>query len=97
MKPQLELEVVDLVVHWVKKNMQTNGNRRVEVSADTDLMESGLLDSIGFVELIVFMESQIGCNIDLTDVDPSEFTTVNGLCRIALRNDPAAKAYANSH
>jgi acyl carrier protein len=97
MKPQLEVELVDLVVHWVKKNMQTNGSRRVEVSANTDLMESGLLDSIGFVELIVFMESQIGCNIDLTDVDPSEFTTVNGLCRIALGSDPAAQVYANSH
>lgn len=97
MKPQLEFEVADLVVHWVKKNMQANGNRRIEVSADTDLMESGVLDSIGFVELIVFMENQIGCNIDLTDVDPSEFTTVNGLCRIALRNAPAGEAYANSH
>jgi acyl carrier protein len=97
MKPQLELEVVDLVVHWVKKNMQTNGNRRIEVGADTDLMESGVLDSIGFVELIVFIETHIGCNVDLTDVDPSEFTTVNGLCRIALRSAPAGKAYANSH
>jgi acyl carrier protein len=96
MKPKLELELVDLVVHWVKKNMQPNGHRRVEINANTDLMESGVLDSIGFVELIVFMESQIGCNIDLTDVDPSEFTTVNGLCRIALKNDPAGQAYANS-
>lgn len=96
MKPQLEIELIDLVVHWVKKNMQPNGNRRVEVNANTDLMESGVLDSIGFVELIVFMESQIGCPIDLTDVDPSEFTTVNGLCRIALRNDAAGRAYANS-
>jgi D-alanine--poly(phosphoribitol) ligase subunit 2 len=97
MKPQLELEVVDLVLHWVKKNVQTNGNRRVKISADTDLMESGLLDSIGFVELIVFMENRIGCTIDLTDVDPSEFTTVNGLCRIALRDSQAGEAYASSH
>jgi len=97
MKPQLEIEVVDLVVGWVKKNMQTNGNGHVELTENTDLMESGLLDSIGFVELIVFMESQMACNIDLTDVDPGEFTTVQGLCRIALRNDQAGKTYASSH
>ena len=86
MKPKFELEVVDLAVRWVKQNVQANGNRHVELTGDTDLMESGLLDSVGFVELIVFIESQTGCNIDLIDVDPSEFTTVNGLCRIALRN-----------
>ena len=86
MKPQLEIEVVDLVVGWVKKNMQTNGNGHVELTENTDLMESGLLDSIGFVELIVFMEGQTGCNIDLSDVDPSDFTTAEGLSRIALRN-----------
>ena len=86
MKPKLEDDLVDLAVRWVKQNMQTNGHRHVELTGDTDLMETGLLDSVGFVELIVFIESQTGCNIDLTDADPSEFTTVNGLCSIALRN-----------
>jgi acyl carrier protein len=92
MKPKLELEIVDLAVRWVKNNMQANGNRHVELTGDTDLMESGLLDSVGFVELIVFIESQMSCHLDLTDVDPSEFTTVNGLCRIALGNYQEPKA-----
>ena len=69
-----------------EKNAQANGNGHVELTRHTNLIESGLLDSIGFVELIVFMEGEMGCNIDLTDVDPSEFTTVKGLSRIALRN-----------
>jgi acyl carrier protein len=86
MKPQLEIELDDLITRWVRKNAQTNGNGHVELTRQTNLIESGLLDSIGFVELIVFMEGQTGCNIDLTDVDPSEFTTVEGLSRIALRN-----------
>ena len=86
MKPRLEIELDDLIIKWVRKNAQTNGNGRVELTRHTNLLESGLLDSIGFVELIVFMEGQTGCNIDLTDVDPGEFTTVEGLSRIALRN-----------
>jgi acyl carrier protein len=86
MKPQLEIELDDLIIKWVRENAQTNGNSHVELTWHTNLMESGLLDSIGFVELIVFMEKQTGSNIDLTDVDPSEFTTVAGLSRIALRN-----------
>jgi acyl carrier protein len=86
MKAQLEIELDDLIIKWVRENAQTNGNSHVEFTGHTNLLESGLLDSIGFVELIVFMEGQTGYNIDLTDVDPSEFTTVEGLSRIALRN-----------
>jgi acyl carrier protein len=96
MKSKSELEIVDLAVRWVKQNVQAGGRRRVELTGDTDLMESGLLDSVGFVELIVYIEGQTGCSVDLTDVDPSEFTTVNGLCRIALRGfqppEPAPSA-----
>jgi acyl carrier protein len=97
MKPQSDIEVVDLIIKWVKRNTQSNGNGHVELTGGTDLMESRLLDSIGFVELILFMEIQMGCNIDLTDVDPSEFTTVNGLSRIALRSDQSSRAYASNH
>jgi acyl carrier protein len=97
MKPQLEIELVDLIVKWVRKNGLTNGNGDVELSGHTNLMESGLLDSIGFVELIVFMESQTGSNFDLTDVDPSEFTTLEGLSRIALKNVHLDKTYASNH
>jgi acyl carrier protein len=86
MKPQLEIELDDLITKWVRRNVQTNGNGHVELTRHTNLIESGLLDSIEFVELIMFMERQTGCNIDLTDVDPGEFTTVEGLSRIALRN-----------
>jgi len=97
MKPQLEIGLVDLIIKWVRKNAQTNGNGQVGLTVDTNLMESGLLDSIGFVELIVFMEGQTGCNIDLTDVDPSEFTTVDGLSQIALRNVQYGNRYASNH
>ncbi|MBV8278609.1 MAG: acyl carrier protein [Verrucomicrobia bacterium] len=97
MKPQSEVELVDLIIKWVRKNAQTNGNGHVELTGHTNLMEKGVLDSIGFVELFVFMETCTGCSIDLTDVDPSEFTTVNGLCQIALRNVEYGNTYGSNH
>jgi acyl carrier protein len=97
MNPQIEVELGNLIIKWVRKNAQTNGDGHVELTGDTNLMEGGLLDSIGFVELIVFVERRTGYNIDLTDVDPSEFTTVNGLCQIALRNVEHNNTYASRH
>jgi hypothetical protein len=49
-RAHLETEFVDLIVNWVRKNSQTNGNGHVEITGHTNLMASGLLDSIGFVE-----------------------------------------------
>lgn len=83
---QSETELINLIVSWVKENKQTNGSANVQITGDTNLLESGLLDSFGFVELILFIENQSGREIDLTDVDPEEFCVVKGLCGIALRN-----------
>jgi len=86
MRPPSEDELADLIINWVRQNRQTNGSAPLEISRDTDLLRSGLLDSFGFVELIVFIESLNGFKVELTDVDPEEFSVVRGLSRIVLRN-----------
>ncbi len=81
-----EAHLVDLVINWVRSNHRPGNSPNGDISSDTDLIASGMLDSFGFIDLIVFIESRSGCRIDLTDVDPSEFCIVKGLCRITLRS-----------
>lgn len=81
-----EAQLVDLVINWVRKNHRSGDGQNGALSADTDLIASGLLDSFAFIELMVFVESQNGCKIDLTDVDPQEFCVVKGLCKTILRS-----------
>ena len=81
-----EKELVELVVGWVRQNGLKSDLAEPEISADTDLMSSGLLDSFGFVELIMYIETNGGCKVDLTDAEPDEFSVVKGLCRIALKD-----------
>ena len=80
-----ESQLIDLVMDWVRLNQQS-GNRSVEITPETDLLGGGLLDSFGFVDLLVYVESLDGCKINLAEADPTEFTVVKGLCRIALRS-----------
>jgi len=84
--PMSEAQLVDLVINWVRSNHRPGNSPNGDLSPDTDLIASGMLDSFGFIDLIVFIESQSGCRIDLTDVDPSEFCIVKGLCRISLKD-----------
>jgi acyl carrier protein len=42
-------------------------------SADTDLMESGLLDSLTLVELMSSLEEQFGINISFDEIEIDNF------------------------
>jgi acyl carrier protein len=76
--------MTNLIIQWVRDHRQSDHFSDPEITEDTDLMAAGLLDSFGFIELLLFVEGQSGNKVDLTDVDPSEFTAVKGLCNIAL-------------
>lgn len=78
--------LVEKVIQWVREHKQRGVADDFAITTDTDLLESGLLDSLGFVDLIVFINSQDGCQMDLSDADPKEFAMVGGICRIALRD-----------
>lgn len=46
---------------------------------DLDLRASGLVDSLGFVELIVELEDKLGVELDLEDLDPEQITVLDPL------------------
>lgn len=80
-----EPELRQLVRTWVRGNSRAPNAREAAIADDTDLLATGLLDSLGFVELLAYVEQTTGRQVDLSDADPSEFTTVHGFCRYALR------------
>ena len=71
-----ESHLIKLVIEWVKEN-----------NPNTDLFKSGAIDSFGLVDLIVYIESETGCVVELADTDPGEFSVVRGLCRVALKGN----------
>ncbi len=75
--------VMTLAMDWVRQHLVGRAGTATEVTPETDLLTTGLLDSIAFVELIAFLESETERQIDLIDADPAEFTTLRGLCRLA--------------
>ena len=85
MKPVAEQELIQQVIGWVKQN-GLNGASHTEISESTNLLESGLLDSFAFVDLVLFIENCTQEKLDLLDVNPEEFTVVKRLCHLALQN-----------
>ncbi len=62
-------------------------------AADTDLMESGLLDSLTLVELMTSLEEQFGIHISFDEIEIDNFRSVERIAefvnqRLAL-NEPS--------
>lgn len=84
MKAVTEPELVELVAGWVRRNSARPDAATVEIGAGTDLIDTGLLDSLGIVDLIVYVENETGGRVDLSEADPATLGVVGSLCRLAL-------------
>jgi acyl carrier protein len=84
MKTIQEDELSRQIREWIKQSHNHNGAMPGAVMDDTDLIGSGILDSLGFIDLMVYLETVTEEKIDLNDVDPAEFTTIRGLCKSVM-------------
>jgi acyl carrier protein len=77
-------QFVELLAAWFRANKQADG---LNITADTELLGSGLLDSFDFLDLIVHIETKTGRKIDLSVADPNQFSLVSGLWQLATGGD----------
>lgn len=50
------------------------------LAPDTSLVESGVLDSLGMLKLVMFLEQRFGIQVDPSEVVPDHFDTVTAIC-----------------
>jgi acyl carrier protein len=81
-------QFVELLASWLRANKQTSNE--LKITADTELLGSGLLDSFDFLDLIVYIENKTGKKIDLSVADPNQFALVSGLWQLANGGDNGA-------
>ena len=62
------------------------GMQADELDGPLDLVRSGLLDSLGFVDLITELEQELGCEVDLAAAfDKPGATTLDGVIDLFLK------------
>ena len=61
-------------------------------SADADLFEEGLLDSLTFVELLVKLEEELGVSISLDDLEPDNFRSVDHIASFVMSSHEFPKS-----
>jgi acyl carrier protein len=56
-------------------------NIRVPLDDDTELFSSGLIDSLNVMELVTFVEGEIGRTIPPAEITLENFDTINRIAR----------------
>ena len=79
-----EADVRAIVIDLVTPRLERAGKSAAELEDSTELLQSGLIDSFEFLDLITEIEQRAGVEIDLAALDGDDFTTVGGLVRYVL-------------
>ena len=56
-------------------------NSKKSLTPDEDLLEQGIIDSLGIMKLIVFMEGTCGIAVSDEEIVPENFQTLNQMVR----------------
>jgi acyl carrier protein len=64
------------------------------LSNETSLLEAGILDSLGLLKLVVFLEKQFNITVDETGLLPENFDSVNTICAYLRARDPGRQGAA---
>lgn len=67
---QLREELLNILV-------RIGGEEEVRTNSDVQLFQTGLLDSMGLVELLVEIEDNLQITVPITDFDRDEWATPN--------------------
>jgi acyl carrier protein len=53
-------------------------------SPDTDLLATGLLDSLGFVDLLLALERRLGVHIAMESLEPDNFRSLTSIAAFVV-------------
>jgi acyl carrier protein len=82
MRPVTPEEVRMFLGQHLGQKVEGNGQSKGEdLSDDCDLLLSGLIDSIGLLDLVGAIQEFVGVEINFDALDPEQMTVVGPLCR----------------
>ena len=61
---------------------------------ETSLLDSGILDSLSLLRLVVFLEERFGIGVGDADLLPDNFASVNAICAYVRAREPGKQEAA---
>jgi acyl carrier protein len=65
------------------------------LAAETSLLDSGILDSLSLLRLVVFLEERFGITVGDADLLPDNFASVSAICGYLRTREPEPQGAGN--
>lgn len=82
MKKRVAIEQIIQVMRNFLFENYLFGYSEDELTNDTSFLEFGVLDSMGIIELIVFIQNEFGIEISYSEILPENLDSVNRVSRL---------------
>lgn len=74
------------IIHDYIVNELLDGSNNRTITNTDDLIESGIIDSLGIMSLLVFVEEQFSLKISSEDLLPENFSSINSISVLVDRS-----------
>jgi len=69
---------------FIEKTL-VGADRRLSITEKTALIEDGIIDSMGLMQIVLFLEERAGVRVPDDEVTPDNFETVDAINRLVER------------
>ncbi len=70
------------LIEILEPRLKELGLNKMDIDSKISLLEQGILDSISFLEFMIDIESQFNIELDFSELDPSEFTSIDKILEL---------------
>lgn len=74
-----ETSVKKVILDFLQKNGVIQDELISILTDDHDLLSSGIISSVGYIELISELENQFSVNFDFENTNPDQFSSIKGI------------------
>jgi len=78
------IEIKDYMIGYLKDKYEADITNKENIE-DIDLLGSGVISSLAYIELISGIEDRFKIEIDFDEVDPDEYSTLSGIISLAAK------------
>ena len=80
------MQTFQLIKQFIKDDLASDVDLG-DLDENKPLLESGIIDSLGILKLIAFMEKQFGIRVEDEELVPDNFETLLAICSMVARKD----------
>ena len=69
------MDTREILLHYISQEL-ISGSKKKELDEEQDLLDSGLVNSLGVIQLVVFIQKYFGIDVPHSDVTIENFQSV---------------------